>query len=102
MSGMPASAKISEQRVGSPWNVRGRLRVDRIGVPVVDIATGKLRARAFRAQPIAGSMAGAAMRQPFDQVGAAIPFRTLPAVRLVGPAAKKPQVPAGDHNPPLE
>ena len=42
------------------------------------------------------------MRQPFDQIGAAIPFSTLRAVRLVGPAPKKQQFPAGDHEPLIE
>src|ERR1700680_3291994 len=39
-------------------------------------------------------MARAAMCQPFDQVGAAIPFRALRAVRLVSLATKEQQLPA--------
>jgi len=71
-------------------------------VPIVDIAAGKLRARTFRAECIARGVARAAMRQPFDQIGAAIPFRALRRVRLVGSVAKKQQLPAGDHKPLVE
>ena len=46
-------------------------------MPVIDVAAGKLRGGAFGAERIARRMAGAAMRQPFDQIGAAIPFRAL-------------------------
>ena len=47
-------------------------------------------------------MASAAMRQPLDQIGAAIPFRTLRVVRSIRPAAKKQQFPAGDHKSLIE
>ena len=36
--GMPAVAQVGKQRVGSPWHRRRRLRIDRISVPVVDVA----------------------------------------------------------------
>ena len=102
MVGMPAITEIGEQGGRVPWHRRGRLRVDRISVPVVDIATGKGRARAFRAERIARGMASAAMRQPFDQIGAAIPFRALSGVRLVGAVAQKQQFPARDHHALIE
>ncbi len=38
------------------------------------------------------------MRQPFDQIGAAILFRALGTVRLIGAAMKEQQLPAGDHH----
>src|SRR3977135_2956803 len=99
---MPPIAGISAQRARAPRTGRGRLRIDRKGVPIVDIAAGKLRTRTFRAECIAWGVARAAMRQPFDQIGAAIPLRALRRVRLVGSVAKKQQLPAGDHKPLVE
>ena len=37
------------------------------------------------------------MRQPFDEIGAAIPFRALGAVRLISAAAQEQQFPARNH-----
>jgi hypothetical protein len=42
------------------------------------------------------------VRQPFDQIGAAIPFRALRRVRLIGAATKEQQLPAGDDKPLIE
>jgi hypothetical protein len=49
--------------------------VDRVSMPVVDVAAGKLRVDAFCAERIARRVAGAAMRQSLDEIGAAIPLR---------------------------
>ena len=85
-----------------PWHGRGRLRVDSVGMPVVDITAGELRACTFCAQRIARGMAGAAMRQPLDEVGAAIPFRAPGAIRPVCPAAEEQQFPACDDEALIE
>src|SRR6266516_5655321 len=102
MIGMPTVAEIGEQRIGVPWHGCGRLSVDRIGVPVFGLAAGKLRALTFGTKRITRGMAGAAMRQPFDKVGAAIPFRTVRAVRAVATVAKEQQFPASDHKSLIE
>src|SRR5260370_14204605 len=102
MIGMPTVAEISEQCLGVPWHGRWRLSVDRISVPVLRVAARKPRVCPFGAKRISGCMTGAAMRQPFDQIGAAIPFSTLRAVRLVGPAPKKQEFPASVHESLIE
>ena len=89
MIGVPAVAQISKQRIGIPWNGGRRSTVDCIGVPIVDIAAGEWRAGAFGAERVARCVTGAAMRQPFDQIGAAIPFRSLRTVWLIGSATKE-------------
>ncbi len=71
-------------------------------MPIVDIAAGKLRARTFRTECITRGMARTAMRQPFDQISATIPFRALRGIRLVGPAAEIQQFPASDHESLIE
>src|SRR5229473_8063913 len=76
--------------------------VDRISVPVVDVATGKLHVDAFCSQRIARRVAGAAMRQSLDEIGAAIPLRAPGTVWLIAVAAKKQQFPAGDNRPLVE
>ena len=76
--------------------------VDGIGLPVVDIAAGKRSTGALDTQRIARGMACTAMRQPLDQVGATIPFRTLRAVRLVGFTVKEQKLPTRDHKPLVE
>src|SRR5947207_14899270 len=47
-------------------------------------------------------MAGAAMREPLDQIGAAIPFRALGAVRTVTAGMQKQQLPARDQDAIIE
>ena len=42
------------------------------------------------------------MRQSFDQIGAAIPFRSLRAVRLICPAPQEQQFPARDNKALIE
>ena len=42
------------------------------------------------------------MREPLDQIGAAIPFRALGAVRLVGAAMQEQELPAGDQDAVIE
>ncbi|HVI63578.1 MAG TPA: hypothetical protein VM910_13485 [Bradyrhizobium sp.] len=78
------------------------MRVDRVSLPVIDIAAGKCRAGALRAQRITRRMARAAMRETLDQIGAAIPFRALRRIGPIGPAMKKQQLPARDHKALIE
>jgi hypothetical protein len=78
------------------------LIVERIGVPVVDVAAGKLRAVAFGAQRVAWRVAGAAMRQPFDQIGPAVPFGALAGIGPIGVATKEKQFPPGNREPLVE
>src|SRR5487761_1997935 len=47
-------------------------------------------------------MTGAAMCQPLDQIGAAIPFGALRSIRLVGSAPKEQQLPACDDDALIE
>src|SRR5271154_1448283 len=65
-------------------------------MPVVDIAAGKRGTRLLRAKHIAWGMTCATMGQTFDQIGAPVPLRSLCAVRLVGPAFQKKQLPTGN------
>ena len=99
---MEAVAQIGVKRVSVPWHRRRRLRVDRIGLPIVDIAAGKARGRPLRAERVARRVAGAAMRQALDQIGAAIPFGTLRRVRPVGAGAQEQQLPSGDDHAMVE
>ena len=71
-------------------------------MPVIDIAAGKLRAVAFSTQRIAWRVAGAAMRQPFDQIGAAVPFGALAGIGLIGVVTKEKQFPSGNGEPLVE
>src|SRR5712671_5223619 len=96
MIGMPALTKIAEERFCVPRHRRRRPRVDRVGMPVVDVAAGKWRTRPLRAQRIARGVARAAMCQPFDQIGAAIPFRALRGIRPVSLAPKEQKLPASN------
>ena len=71
-------------------------------MPVVDIAAGKLRAVALGTQHIAWRVAGAAMRQPFDQIGTAVPFGALFGIGLIGVVTKEKQFPPSNGGPLVE
>ena len=71
-------------------------------MPVVDLAAAKRIARLFRAERIARRMAGAAMGQSLDQIGAAIPFRWFGGVGLITAMAQEQQLPARDHGALIE
>src|SRR5258708_12081624 len=98
---MPATMQIGIKRTGIPWHRRRRLRVERIGLPVVDIATGERGAGTLGAERIARGMAGAAMRQALDQIGAPIPFPAFRIFWLVGAAIQENKFPAHHPPPPL-
>ena len=97
MIGMKAVAQVGIKRVRVPRHGRRRLRVDGVGAPIVDIAAGKGRVQALRAERIAWGMTGAAMRQALDQIGAAIPLFALGRVRLEAVAVQEQQLPSGNH-----
>ncbi len=100
--GMPAPMQIGIERARFPRHRRRRLRVERVGLPIVDIAAGEGGAGSLGAERVARGVARAAMRQALDQIGAAIPFRALCRIRLVGPAMQEQQLPTRDHDPLVE
>jgi hypothetical protein len=42
------------------------------------------------------------MRQPFDQIGTAVPFDALPGIGLIGIVTKEKQFPSGNGEPLVE
>ena len=71
-------------------------------MPVVDVAAGERVPRFLRAQRIARGVAGAAMCQSLDQIGAAVPFRAFRAVGTIGAMAQEQQLPARDDDALIE
>jgi hypothetical protein len=76
-----AEEKIMRKRIGIPMHRRRRSSVQSIGSPALGLAAGKVLIRFFRTKKIARRVAGTAMAETFDKIGAAIPCRVMQFVR---------------------
>ena len=72
-----AGSQIGEQLVLAPGDRRVRQRRQRRRFPAFRETAGEIGLGLFRAERVARRMAGAAMAEAFDQIGAAIPVRRL-------------------------
>ena len=77
-----AGAQISEQLILAPGDRRVRQRGQRRRFPAFRETAGQIGLGLFRAERIARRMAGAAMAEALDQIGAAIPCRRFRRVGL--------------------
>ena len=68
MLAMPAIPQIEVQAVDRPRHRRGRLLVDRIRDPALDITTIKVSVVPFPADGVAWRVARAAMAEAFGQI----------------------------------
>ncbi len=93
MIDLPTLAQIGDERLTIPMHRRRRMCIDRIGLPIVDIAAGEGSIGPLRAKRVARGVAGAAMREPLDQIGAAIPFRTFVRRRPIRSVTQEEQLP---------
>ena len=77
-----AGSQIGVKLVFAPGDRRMRQRGQRRRLPAFGKAAGEIGAGLLRAERIARRMAGAAMAEALDQIGAAIPCRRISSRRL--------------------
>ena len=70
--------------------------------PILDVAAVQRLAAFVGAECVLRRVAGAAMARPFDQIGAAIPFRALVRIGPEGAGLEEHQVPAAHEDAMIE
>ncbi len=95
-------SQIGEQVIFAPGDGRMRKRRQRRSFPALGKAAGEIGVGPFSAERVARRMAGAAMAEAFDEIGAAIPGCRFGRIGRESIGAVEQRVPSRHQRTPIE